>query len=249
MASLLITGSSRGLGLSLVEHLLTFPPTTIGTIYATARAATPSGPLGQVIQSAEGRVKYIQLDVNNQESIKSAATSVSQQTDNLDILINNAGVQSENRATISQMTSSDLESTFSTNVTGVHLVTSAFLPLLLKGKEKKIVNVTSTLGSIGWAERSSMASVPAYKISKAALNMLTVQYAAELAPKGFTVFAISPGWLQTDLGGSYAHLKPTDGAREVVRITLEATKEKDNGSFRDIFVDGNPVYTGENPPW
>ena len=80
--------------------------------------------------------------------------------------------------------------------------------------------------------------------------MLTVQYAAELAAEKFVVFAISPGWLQTDLGGGYAHLRPEVGAREVVRIVLEATPEKDNGVFRDVMVEGfEGLYSGENPPW
>jgi NAD(P)-dependent dehydrogenase (short-subunit alcohol dehydrogenase family) len=252
MASVLITGSSRGLGLALVKQLLTLPSTTIGTIYATSRAASPPDALSKLINSSHDRLKHVQLDVTDSSSISAAAAKVSQLSagKGLDILINNAGTQSERPGKTSTLTASDLEFTFMTNVMGVHLVTAAFLPLLKTAQTKKIVNISSTLGSIGWSDKSDIAPVPAYKISKAALNMLTVQYASELARQNFTVFAISPGWLQTDLGGGYAHLRPEVGAREVVRIVLEATPQKDNGVFRDICVEGfGGTYSGVNPPW
>lgn len=252
MASFLVTGSSRGLGLELVRRLVTFDQNTIGTIFASSRASSPSSDLAQVIQTSNGRVQYVQLDVNNQSSVEAAADSVAQKLSSskrrLDVLVNNAGIQiSENKASL--VKTADLELTLSTNVTSVHRVTSAFLPLLSKGQTKKIVNVSSTLGSIGLSAGSGMTFHPSYKISKAALNMLTVQYASELGPQGFTVFAVSPGWLQTDLGGSYAHLKPAVGAREVTDIIMNSTREKDNGSFRDIRIEGDSLYTGKNPPW
>ncbi|KAH8695474.1 putative short-chain dehydrogenase [Talaromyces proteolyticus] len=252
MTSFLITGSSRGLGLELVKHLASFPAATIGTIFATARAASPSVDLTQVIKTTNGRVKYVQLDVNDQSSISAAASKVDQllgPSEGLDVLVNNAGIQLHNDPAPSLMKEDTLDSTLSTNVTGVHRVTSTFLPLLTRGKAKKIVNITSTLGSIGLAKQSGVIYCPSYSISKAALNMLTVQYASELGPKGFTVFAISPGWLQTDLGGSHAHLKPIDGARSVTNIILKSSKAKDNGCFRDIYIEGDSFYTGENPPW
>lgn len=261
MSSVLITGSSRGLGLELVKQLLLLPSTTIDTIYATSRTASPLEPLSRLITASKNRIRHVQLDVTDPTSITAAADQVTRLSEGkgLDILINNAGTQSERRGRTSAMSLSDLEFTMRINVTGVHLVTSAFLPLLKAAKSnnnnsnsqtKKIVNITSTLGSITWSHKSDIASVPAYKISKAALNMLTVQYATELAAQNFTVFAISPGWLQTDLGGGYAHLTPEQGAREVVRIVLEATPEKDNGVFRDICVPGfGGTYSGVNPPW
>lgn len=252
MASVLITGSSRGLGLEIVKQMLTLPSTTIGTIYATSRTSSPPETLSQLITTSNNRVKHVQLDVTDPISITAAAAKVSQLTGGhgLDILINNAGTQSEQVGKTSAMSLSDFDFTMRTNVTGAHLVTTSFLPLLKAAKSKKIVNITSTLGSITWSDKFALASVPAYKISKAALNMLTVQYAAELAAEKFVVFAISPGWLQTDLGGGYAHLRPEVGAREVVRIVLEATPEKDNGVFRDVMVEGfEGLYSGENPPW
>lgn len=82
--------------------------------------------------------------------------------------------------------------------------------------------------------------------------MLTVQYAHELGPKGFTVFALSPGWLQKDLGGEYADLQPADGARASVEVILNTRPDRDNGSFRDVQVKGfeeRGLYTNPYPAW
>jgi len=141
-----------------------------------------------------------------------------------------------------------LQSTLETNVVAVHNVSSTFIPLLQQGKHKKIVNVTSTLGSIGLNDYTKMMPMSSYKISKTALNMLTVQYANGLESQGFTVFCISPGWLRTDLGGPDADLASDVGARATMDIIYNSTR-KDNGAFRDIFVAGEQMYKGEDPPW
>jgi NAD(P)-dependent dehydrogenase (short-subunit alcohol dehydrogenase family) len=94
----------------------------------------------------------------------------------------------------------------------------------------------------------AVAPFPSYKISKAAVNMLMIQYAMALEPKGFTVFAVNPGWLKTDMGGSYANLEPEIGALQVVEIIQKSTPS-DNGSFRQIYVEGWKVYDGKNIPW
>lgn len=92
----------------------------------------------------------------------------------------------------------DLADVFNTNVIGTHNVTRAFLPLVEQSKAKKIVNIGSTVGSIeynagAWKDFLKRVPVPAYKITKAALSMLTVQYALEAEEKGITVFQLSPG--------------------------------------------------------
>jgi len=250
MASIVITGTSRGLGLELVNQFLTLPASEIGTIFATARASEPSAELSKAIDSSNGRVHFVSLDVTSEPSVTHAAQEIGQNlgAKGLDILINNAGITLMETPP-SQMKSDDLERLFSTNVTSVHRVTAAFLPHLEKGQQKKIANITSTLGSIAMVKVFGMSPTPSYKISKTALNMLTVQYAEELGPKGFTVMAVTPGWLKTDLGGPYAHLEPKQGASQVVKIILEAQSERDNGAFKDVKIEGSDIYKGENPPW
>jgi len=135
------------------------------------------------------------------------------------------------------------------------MVTQAFLPLLEKGTLKKIVNITSTLGSMTLAEGFQQSPSVAYKVSKAALNMLTVQYALQQGKAGFTVFGISPGWLKTDMGGvDYADLEVEVGAKAVLDKVFGA-KGEDNGTFMNILVEGYEdsstvnKYDGRNAPW
>ncbi|RHZ57449.1 hypothetical protein CDV55_104632 [Aspergillus turcosus] len=148
----------------------------------------------------------------------------------------------------------DLTQTFHTNVTGTHNVTRAFLPLLREGQRKLVVNISTTLGSMTLASVYKGAPTPAYKITKAALNMLTVQYAQDYASEGFTFLAVSPGWLQTDLGGPRADLPPATGAEAVLDIVQKATTSQ-NGKFLNIRVpgweenEGLNQYDGKEVPW
>ena len=245
MTSYLITGCSRGLGLELTK-LLSSQSDVI--IFATARSLTPA--LQSVVNSSNGRVHFIALDVTNGESLAAAVVEVTQKLgsgNGLDILINNAGIQILEKDGTKDMHA--LAETLNVNVIAVHKVSSAFLPLLFRGAQKKLLVVSSELGSITAAENfSASPPFPSYKISKTAVNMLTVQYAMELGPKGFTVFAVSPGWLRTDMGGSYANLEPVIGARQLIEIVQAATPA-DNGSFRQIYVEGWKLYDGRNIPW
>ena len=93
MASYLITGSSRGLGLAMVSHLLTKPAGEVGTIFATARSDNPAN-LQQVIEAAAGRVKFVKLDVTDKASVQAAVSAVENLLGGkgLDVLVNNAGI-------------------------------------------------------------------------------------------------------------------------------------------------------------
>ncbi|KAK4107249.1 NAD(P)-binding protein [Canariomyces notabilis] len=255
MATYLITGASRGLGLTIASILASQPESAVATIFAAARRDN-SAQLKELREKHPGRVKFVQLDVSDDKSVEEAARSVEQELNGkgLDVLINNAGVMPWIHGGIEKM--DDLNDTFNTNVTGVHRATRHFLPLLRKGQQKKVVNISSSVGSISLASRYQHLSTPSYKITKAALNALTVDYGLTFAKEGFTFIVISPGWLQTDLGGSAADLPVEVGAKEVVRITNEATKD-DNGKFFDINVpqwdskDSRDagMYRGSILPW
>jgi len=252
MTSYLITGSSRGLGLSMATHLASLPSSEVGTVFATARSE--SDGLKDLISKSSGRVIYVKLETTSESSIAAAVASVEKVVGvkGLDVLINNAGIMNMTPDGVASM--DDLEDTFTTNVVSVHLVTRSFLPLLGKGTLKKIVNISSTMGSISMSDRFHQGSAPAYKISKAALNMLTVQYSYDLGKEGYIVFAISPGWLKTDLGGNYADLPVDVGAKATLDKIIGARKE-DNGTFMNIKVAGwettgsSNQYDGINPPW
>ncbi|KAH7312569.1 short-chain dehydrogenase-like protein [Stachybotrys elegans] len=257
MASYFITGTSKpsGLGLGLVKELVSRPASDISIIFAVVRS--DSEELNKVVASSQGRVQVVKADVTDAESVKKAAATVEESLGGrgLDVVINNVGAQPFTLNGIETMEVDVLESTFRTNVTSAHLVTSAMLPLLRKGSLKKVVNVSSTVGSIALAPGYSHVPVPAYTITKAALNMLTKQYALSLGKEGFTVISISPGWVKTELGGgSIADLEVNVSVKACLNIINKADKES-NGQFLDVRVPGfenSPSpnkYLGGEVPW
>lgn len=155
MASYLITGCSRGLGLALAAHLLSFPASEVGTIIATSR--TQSAAQKELAVKSGGRVQFVQLETTNESNIKHAVTEAEKILDGkgLDVLINNAAISLYTPDGIASMyflptiysqlktndQRNDLDKHFDTNVLSVHHVTRAFVPLLQKGGLKKVVNV------------------------------------------------------------------------------------------------------------
>ncbi|KAJ5152581.1 uncharacterized protein N7482_009059 [Penicillium canariense] len=253
MASYLVTGSSRGLGLALISRLASLPAADVGKIIATARQDN-SPQLKEIVDASSGRVEIVKLDVTNKLSVQEAANLVEGKLHGkgLDYLVNNAGLMDRSPDGLAGM--DNLDDIFHTNVTSVHNVTQAFLPLLRKGKKKIVINISTTLGSFAKAEIYRQSPTPAYKITKAALNMLTVQYAQQYEPDGFTFLAVTPGWLRTDLGSSRADLPVETGAEKVVDI-LQQTGPHQNGKFVNIHVPGweNPLgnnqYDGQEVGW
>ncbi|KAG8626175.1 hypothetical protein KVT40_006576 [Elsinoe batatas] len=205
--------------------------------------------LDKLIQESSGRVEFVSVEVTNQESVKSAAATIEKSLGDkgLDVLINSAGILNVTPEGIDKIT--DLESTFAVNVVGTQNVTSAFLPLLRKGTQKKVFNVTSSMGSNGMSSYFKMQPTPAYKVSKAALNMLTTQYAEAFADEGFTFIAICPGWVKTDLGSQAADLTVEQSANGIVE-QIEKVMTGDSGKFLSIKVEGweeRGYHGGERP--
>ncbi|KAL4737890.1 NAD(P)-binding protein [Aspergillus similis] len=249
MASVLITGASRGFGLALVRELSSRPASEISTVFAAARG--DASTLDDLARGSLGRVMAVRLDVTDQPSIKQAAAEVETRLGGkgLDILINNAGVCQ------SLEMGDNLEESFAINVLGVHWVTRAFLPLLQKGTLKKVANISTSFGSITLARAAAFLPAPSYKISKAAMNALTVQYALDYEKDGFVFVAIAPGWMKTALGGGdMADLTPEEGAKASLDILFRPNQEI-NGQFPKVLVKGwenakGPnVYDGTNIPW
>ncbi|EAW16418.1 putative short chain dehydrogenase/reductase family oxidoreductase [Aspergillus fischeri NRRL 181] len=172
MRSYLVTGCSRGIGLELTCQLANSNDDIV--IFASARSFN-NPKFQELLRRHPERVVYVPLDVADQGSIKNAVDIITSNLDGkgLDVLINNAGVMSNGPA--EEM--DDLEEVFRTNVIGVHNFTRAVLPLMRKGKEKKVLNISTTLGSISKQFINHAVTVPSYKITKSALNMLTVLYA------------------------------------------------------------------------
>jgi NAD(P)-dependent dehydrogenase (short-subunit alcohol dehydrogenase family) len=222
----LITGSNRGLGLEIARQL--------GRSGATVVVAARDAERGEKAAAelvAEGLDAHaVVLDVESEASVEAAARWLGDEHGRLDILVNNAGILPE--ATTPEATQPlDLalfRKTFATNLFGAVAVTQGFLPLLHRSPAGRIVNVSSTMGSL--ADQNDPTSpyfglvVPAYQTSKAALNGLTIALAKTLADSPIKVNAICPGWVQTDLGGpanrAAAPLRAEDAARIAVTMAL-----------------------------
>lgn len=140
MASYLVTGSGRGLGLELVTQLLALPSSQVSTVFATTRSS-PTTALQSLIDKSNGRLVHIPLVVTDKSSIDNAVRLVDQKLNGkgLDVVINNAGIQPFTPNGIQNM--DNLREAFEVNVEAVHNITAAFLPLLRKSQQKKVVNM------------------------------------------------------------------------------------------------------------
>ncbi|KAL9611165.1 MAG: hypothetical protein Q9167_004187 [Letrouitia subvulpina] len=253
MASYLVTGASRGIGLELTKQLLQLPASQVGKVFALTRSEPPA-PLQDLLNELPDRLVHIVASVDDSDSVQRAARDVEAnlKSRGLDVLINNAAIQSFSPGGTKTATPEQLAHAFDVNVIGPQRMISAFLPLLDAGRQKKVINVSSSVGSIAWAEKFKAVPAPDYKISKAGLHMLTMQYALEHAQAGFTFLCVSPGWLKTDLGGGGADFDVEVGVTELKRIILGSSKDK-NGKFLNIHVPGyenaHGHYDGGEVPW
>jgi NAD(P)-dependent dehydrogenase (short-subunit alcohol dehydrogenase family) len=160
----------------------------------------------------------------------------------LDVLINNAGICPET-AEVQWPSRDTLRATFETNVFGPSVLTEALIPLLKKSKSPKIINVSSSLGSVTYCSTHSdtiagrIVRYPGYRMSKAALNMLTAYQHQQLKGDGFKIWSYCPGWVITDIGKDREIRKHMDGcessetsAQGILEI-LEGQRDGEVGQF------------------
>jgi NAD(P)-dependent dehydrogenase (short-subunit alcohol dehydrogenase family) len=208
----LVTGANKGIGFEVARELA-----RLGLrVFLGARNEKVGRAAAERLSSA-GDVMFLQIDVSNDNSIRAAADELGRQSARLDVLINNAGILLDEDKSALSLTPDIFEKTLRTNTLGPWLVAQAFAPLLKKGREPRIVNVSSGGGQLeegadGWA--------PAYCVSKTALNGVTVQLAAAL-PK-FAVNSVCPGWVRTDMGGENATRSVAEGAATIVWLATDA---------------------------
>jgi NAD(P)-dependent dehydrogenase (short-subunit alcohol dehydrogenase family) len=222
MQRILVTGTNRGLGLEFVRQLLARGD----RVYAACRHPGKALALTELAGAHPGHLAVLPLQVEKERSIAELAREAAALTDTLDVLINNAGMLVSGER-FGSLAAKPLNDTFVTNVIGPLLLTQALSPLLEKGTNPKVLNISSELGSL--AETDTFGT-PSYAISKAALNMATRQLAAALAPRGVTVLCAHPGWVRTDMGGAGATLSPHASIAGLLKV-LDAATLADAGSF------------------
>lgn len=238
MSTAVITGSNRGLGFATAEALASQGSRVLITSRHEADAKEAAAAL-----AAKGYQAYgIELDVTDATSIQSAAEWVRQNFGTLDILVNNAGVLPEaTDAEPHEFASVPLfRETFATNVFGAVAVIEALLPMLRESSAGRIVNISTTMGSL--TEQLDPESpyygmiVPAYQSSKAALNGVTVSLSKKLSDTDIKVTSVCPGFVQTDLTPANRQQAPLTAAQAAPVAVQAATLPADaaSGSFFDL---------------
>ena len=191
MANILVTGATRGIGREVVRRLVEAGH----TVYLGARDLKR----GEDVAAQVGGIP-VQLDTTSSSSITAAVARIRDEVGSLDVLVNNAGVAGEQRRP-GEATIADLRLVFETNVFGAASVIDAFTPLLEASSAPVVVNVSSAVGSLTLnSQPDSRWTMLAYPMSKAALNMLTIQYARAF-PR-WRVNSATPGLTATEFTGS-----------------------------------------------
>jgi NAD(P)-dependent dehydrogenase (short-subunit alcohol dehydrogenase family) len=240
----LITGANRGIGLETARQL--------GRKGVKILLGARNEKLGRKavdqLRAEDLDVEFLLLDTSDEKTHASAAREIAEKYGRLDILINNAGVNLEGNPEnpIKPASQTPLEiyrKTFDTNLFGLIALTQRLLPLIKKSDAGRIVNLSSILGSSTFHAQPGSpiydAKVPAYDISKAALNSFTIHLAYELKDTPIKVNAAHPGWVKTDMGGENAPMEIEDGAKTSVALALLGN-DGPTGKF---------IHLGDELPW
>ncbi|KOV60587.1 SDR family NAD(P)-dependent oxidoreductase [Streptomyces sp. MMG1121] len=219
-----ITGANKGLGYETARRLVELGHTVLMGARDPGRGAAAAASLG---------ARCVPVDVTDDASVAAAAADVAAHEGLIDVLVNNAGVSGPH-VDPSDLTGADALGVFDVNLFGVVRTTTAFLPLLRRSPDPVIINVSSGLGSLALTHDPSRIEssvvAPLYTASKAALTMLTTQYAKAL--RDVRINAVDPGYTATDLNGQSGPQSVTEGTDAIVRL---ATEDPGAGSGR--FVD------------
>jgi NAD(P)-dependent dehydrogenase (short-subunit alcohol dehydrogenase family) len=229
--TVLVTGANRGLGLEFVRQYAD----DNWRVLAACRVPKSARELKELESRHAGRIAVLALDVTDQESVNAAAGHL--RGEPIDLLLNNAGVGSPPRQKIGSLDYAAWARVLDANVLGPARMIEAFVENVAKGRDKRIVTVTSLMGSI--ADNSSGGSY-AYRSSKAGVNAAIKSFSIDLAPRGFTCVVVHPGWVRTDMGGAGGKLAPAESVKSL-RSLIESLKKKDSGKFFN--------YDGKALPW
>jgi NAD(P)-dependent dehydrogenase (short-subunit alcohol dehydrogenase family) len=233
----LITGANQGIGLATARKLATEPnyhviigSRNVGAGIEAAKLISSENQLADV--------SSLQLDLNSDASIIAAVQAISATHGRLDVLINNAGVLLDLDTSVPGLSTRELfTQTFFTNVIGTACLTEACLPLLRKSNLPKVIFVSSRMGSLQEGLNTKMpffdVDIKAYDSSKAAVNMLALNYKRLLADKGGLVNAVCPKLISTKLTSMHPDGAPPEvGAQRIVELATDREGGV-NGTFSD----------------
>ena len=235
--SVLVTGANRGIGLELVRYFvdqnkqLNEQPVKV---ISCSRGLSP-----ELEDMLSEHVYHVGLEVTDNMSVEAAVKKVSDivGADGLNLLINNAAIMQHGKGVLG-CSDQEMKETLTVNVIGPHSVANNFHPLLKLAAEcnsdtplscarAAVFNISSELGSI---ENTKNSFTTAYRVSKAALNMLTKCQASDFIKDGIICLSVHPGWVRTDLGGPRAPLSTKESVEDIMHMISHCTEEH-NGMY------------------
>lgn len=219
-----VTGANRGIGFAVAGQLAQAGMRVI----ATSRDAE-KGQEASLKLSGKGDVTFETLAVNDEASVRAFAERVLGEYGRVDVLVNNAGVLADRDFDTLTISPDLMREVYGINTLGPLMMAQALMPGMLERNYGRIVNVSSRAGQV----KEQTGNWPAYKISKLALNALTLQLAFLAQGKDVLVNAMCPGWVQTDLGGAEAPRTPGEGADTAVWLAQLPTGSKTGSFFAD----------------
>jgi NAD(P)-dependent dehydrogenase (short-subunit alcohol dehydrogenase family) len=220
-----VTGANRGIGLEICRELADLGHRVI----LTSRNEAAGLKAVAEIQTGKRDILYHQLDVTNQESILQLRDFVVSRFGTADILINNAAILPDPFGRILKVNAGKFRSAFETNTLGPLMLCQAFIAKMRAQNYGRVVNVSSGAGQI----EKMVNDMPAYRLSKIALNGLTLMLARSVKGTNVLVNAACPGWVRSDMGGQNADRTLEEGADGIVWLATLPDGGPSGGFFRD----------------
>lgn len=241
MRRALVTGAGRGLGLEFTRQLLSRGD----QVFAAMRNPAGSDAIQALSEKHGAQLQLVTLDISKTSSISACHDAVAAHVDGLDLLVNNAGINSRSRGiapeqrnvAFGRLEAEGILKMVKVNAVGPLLLTQALADLLAAGVRPRVAHISSWLGSV---TRKTSAGNYGYCASKASLNMLTRILAHDLLPRGVLSVTFTPGWVQTDMGGPDATLTATQSVGGILSV-IERVGVEDAGKFLQ--------WDGSEHPW
>jgi NAD(P)-dependent dehydrogenase (short-subunit alcohol dehydrogenase family) len=221
----IVTGANRGLGLEICRQLAQLDYRVI----LTSRDEAKGLAVAETLRNGGGEIIYHQLDVTSRESISRLRDFISEKFGTADALVNNAAILPDQFGRILKVEAGKFRAALETNTLGPLMLCQAFMPMMLEQNYGRVVNVSSGAGQI----EGMVNDMPAYRISKIALNGLTLMLADSVKGTNVLVNAACPGWVRTDMGGPNADRSLEEGADGIVWLATLPDGGPSGGFFRD----------------
>ena len=221
----IVTGANRGIGLEICRQLACLDYRVILTSREDANGLTAV----ESLQNSSREILHHQLDVTSQESILRLRDFVVGRFGAADILINNAAILPDPYGRVLKVNASKFRNAFETNTLGPLMLCQAFIPMMRAQNYGRVVNVSSGAGQI----ENMVNDMPAYRLSKIALNGLTLMLAKSVKKINVLVNSACPGWVRSDMGGPDADRSLEEGADGIVWLAPLPDGGPNGGFFRD----------------